>query len=154
MIPKYVLWPFCIIYVFWNVICSGYYFGLFAANWNLEGIWRWGTRHIHQTICKERHSYGELVCLPHLFREISLLCCCFNNQANLILWWTFCGIVFITNECFLTTWRNSNIITLNKIISATLLFLPPFFMSWTPRSKTFSMYTKGLFLLNIVHKSV
>ncbi len=41
--------------------------------------------------------------LPHCFREISLLCCCFNNQANLILWWTFCGIVFITNECFLTT---------------------------------------------------
>ncbi len=32
--------------------------------------------------------------------------------------------------------------------------LPLFFMSWTQRSKTFSMYTKGLFLLNIVHKSV
>ncbi len=30
----------------------------------------------------------------------------------------------------------------------------PFFMSWTQRSKTFSMYTKGLFLSNIVHKSV
>ncbi len=29
--------------------------------------------------------------------------------------------------------------TLNKIINATLLFLPPFFMSWTQRSKTFSM---------------
>ncbi len=27
---------FCIIYVFWNVIYSGYYFGLFAANW----IWK------------------------------------------------------------------------------------------------------------------
>ncbi len=44
--------------------------------------------------------------------------------------------------------------TLAKIINATLLFLPPFFMSWTQRSKTFSMYTKGLFLSNIVHKSV
>ncbi len=44
--------------------------------------------------------------------------------------------------------------TLNKNINATLLFLPPFFMSWTQRSKTFSMYTKGLFLSNIVHKSV
>ncbi len=44
--------------------------------------------------------------------------------------------------------------TLNKIINATLLFLPLFFMSWTQRSKTFSMYTKGLFLSNIVHKSV
>ncbi len=44
--------------------------------------------------------------------------------------------------------------TLNKIINATLLFLPPFFMSWTQRSKTFSMYTKGLFLSIIVHKSV
>ncbi len=33
-------------------------------------------------------------------------------------------------------------------------FMPPFFMSWTQRSKTFSMYTKGLFLSNIVHKSV
>ncbi len=44
--------------------------------------------------------------------------------------------------------------TLTKIINATLLFLPPFFMSWTQRSKTFSMYTKGLFLSNIVHKSV
>ncbi len=44
--------------------------------------------------------------------------------------------------------------TLTKIINATLLFLPPFLMSWTQRSKTFSMYTKGLFLSNIVHKSV
>ncbi len=47
----------------------------------------------------------------------------------------------------------SNII-LNKIINTTLLFLPLFFMSWNQRSKTFSMYTKGLFLSNIVHKSV
>ncbi len=31
------------------------------------------------------------------------------------------------------------------------MFLPPFFMSWTQRSKTFSMYTKGLFLSNIVY---
>ncbi len=46
------------------------------------------------------------------------------------------------------------LIMLTKIINATLLFLPPFFMSWTQRSKTFSMYTKGLFLSNIVHKSV
>ncbi len=38
------------------------------------------------------------------------------------------------------------------MINKTLLFLPPFFMSWTQRSKTFSMYTKGLFLLNIVYK--
>ncbi len=44
--------------------------------------------------------------------------------------------------------------TLNKIINTTLLFLPPFFMSWTQRSKTLSMNTKGLFLSNIVHKSV
>jgi len=45
---------------------------------------------------------------------------------------------------------------LNKIVNATLLFLPPFFMSWswTQRSKTFSMYTKGLFLSKIVHKLV
>ncbi len=27
--------------------------------------------------------------------------------------------------------------------------LPPFFMSWTQKSKTFSMYTKGLFFSNI-----
>ncbi len=33
-------------------------------------------------------------------------------------------------------------------------FLAPFFKSWTQISKTFSMYTKGLFLSNIVHKSV
>ncbi len=39
----------------------------------------------------------------------------------------------------------------NKIINATLVFVPIF--SWTQRSKTFSMYTKGLFLSNI-HKSV
>ncbi len=43
--------------------------------------------------------------------------------------------------------------TLNKNKRNTL-FLPPFFMSWTQRSKTFFMYTKGLFLSNIVHKSV
>ncbi len=30
----------------------------------------------------------------------------------------------------------------------------PIFMSWTQRSKTFSMYTKGLFLSNVVHESV
>ncbi len=47
-----------------------------------------------------------------------------------------------------------NVYTLTKFINATLLFLPPFFMSWTQRSKTFSLYTKGLFLSNIVHKSV
>ncbi len=46
------------------------------------------------------------------------------------------------------------IYALNKIINATLFFLPPFLMSCTQRSKTFSMYTKGLFLSNIVHKSV
>ncbi len=34
------------------------------------------------------------------------------------------------------------------------MFLHPFVMSWTQRSKTFSMYTKGLFLSNIVNKSV
>ncbi len=50
--------------------------------------------------------------------------------------------------------KPSYIYTLNKFINATLLFLPPFFMSWTQRSKTFSMYIKGLFLSNIVHKSV
>ncbi len=44
--------------------------------------------------------------------------------------------------------------TLTKIINATLLFLPQFFLSLTQRSKTFYMYTKGLFLSNIVHKSV
>ncbi len=43
--------------------------------------------------------------------------------------------------------------TQNKIINATLLFLPPFLTSWTQSSKTFSMYTKGLFLSNVVHKS-
>ncbi len=47
----------------------------------------------------------------------------------------------------------SCVYTLNKIINAILLFLPPFFMSWTKISKIFSMYTKGLFLSNIVHKS-
>ncbi len=45
-------------------------------------------------------------------------------------------------------------IILNKIINATILFLPPFFMRWTQSSKTFSMYTKCPFLSNIVHKSV
>ncbi len=35
---------------------------------------------------------------------------------------------------------------LNKIINATLLFLPPFFMSWTQRSKIYFMCTEGLFL--------
>ncbi len=30
----------------------------------------------------------------------------------------------------------------------------PFFLSWTQKSKTFSRYTKGLFISNIVHKSV
>ena len=44
--------------------------------------------------------------------------------------------------------------TLNTIINVTLLFLPPFFLSWTQRSKTFSTYTKGLFLSHIVHKSI
>ncbi len=37
---------------------------------------------------------------------------------------------------------------------STFVFLPPFFLSRTQRFKTFSMYTKGLFLSNIVHKSV
>ncbi len=41
-----------------------------------------------------------------------------------------------------------------QIINTTLLFLTPFFMSRTQRSKTFSMYTKGIFLSNSVHKSV
>ncbi len=36
--------------------------------------------------------------------------------------------------------------TLTKMINVTLLFLPLFFMSWNQRSKTVSMYTKGLFL--------
>ncbi len=36
--------------------------------------------------------------------------------------------------------------TLTKIVNSTLLFLPPFFMSRTQRSKTFSMYTKSLFI--------
>ncbi len=44
--------------------------------------------------------------------------------------------------------------TLNKIIYTTLLFLPPFFMSWTQRSSTFYIYTKGLFLSKIVWRPV
>ena len=39
--------------------------------------------------------------------------------------------------------------TLNKNINAALLFMLPFFMSWTQRSKTFSIYTKDSFLSNI-----
>ncbi len=44
------------------------------------------------------------------------------------------------------------IYTLNKIINATLLFLPQFFMSWTlfPRKLIFSMNTKGIFLSNVL----
>ncbi len=38
------------------------------------------------------------------------------------------------------------IYTLNKIINATLLFLPQFFMSWT----LFSMNIKGIFLSNVL----
>ncbi len=55
---------------------------------------------------------------------------------------------------YIHTYTYTYTYTLTKIINATLLFLPPVFMSWTQRSKTFSMYTKGLFLSNIVHKSV
>ncbi len=39
--------------------------------------------------------------------------------------------------------------TLNKIINATLLFKPPFFMSWIQRSKTFSMY-KNIYFSQIL----
>ncbi len=39
--------------------------------------------------------------------------------------------------------------TLNKIINATLLFKPPFFMSWIQRSQTFSMY-KNIYFSQIL----
>ncbi len=68
-----------------------------------------------------------------------------NLNMNQVTPW--CGV------SVLYRWKSAAY-TLTKIINATLLFLPPFFMSWTQRSKTFSMYTKGLFLSNIVHKSV
>ena len=42
------------------------------------------------------------------------------------------------------------ITTLSKNINATLLFLLPFFISWTQRIKTFSIYTKEPFLSNSV----
>lgn len=44
--------------------------------------------------------------------------------------------------------------TLNKSINAILLFLLPFLMSWTQRSKIFSIYTKEPFLSKIVQKCV
>ncbi len=64
------------------------------------------------------------------------------------------GFCFLKlNDCFrweTTNWSqksyNINKYTLTNIIKTTLLVLPPFFMSWTQRSKTFSTYTKGLFL--------
>ncbi len=49
------------------------------------------------------------------------------------------------NLCPLKNDECMYIYTLNKIINAALLFLLPFFKSWTQRSKTFSMYTKRKF---------
>ncbi len=47
------------------------------------------------------------------------------------------------------------IYTLNKIITQHFCFCPPFFMSWTQRSKTFCMYTQKTHFYQIcVHKSV
>ncbi len=44
--------------------------------------------------------------------------------------------------------------TLNKIINVTLLFFPPFSWAELKDLRLFSMYTKGQFISNIVHKSV
>ncbi len=49
---------------------------------------------------------------------------------------------------------NNAQITQNKNINATLLFSLPFFMSWNKKYKTFSTYTIGIFLANLVHNFV
>ncbi len=91
--------------------------------------------------------------------EIGSILACLNISLTSVL--IFCCLDVIkvsTNPLSVLGWHNEQkecqTTTLTKIINATLLFLHPFFMSWTQRSKTFSMYTKGLFLSNIVHKSV
>ncbi len=50
--------------------------------------------------------------------------------------------------------QEAYIYKLNKIINPTILFLPPFFAWAELKDLRLSMYTKGLFLSNIVHKSV
>ncbi len=89
--------------------------------------------------------------------SVNMGCCVYINEEKK---WTQMilanGCNITKSEKFKGVWILSvpTVYTLTKIIYATLLFLPPLFMSWTQRSKTFSMYTKGLFLSNIVHKYV
>ncbi len=62
---------------------------------------------------------------------------------------------------FLQTWHPHLTLmsrfTLNKIINATLLFLPPFYMSWSERSKTFfsqilfTNLSKSVLVNEIIH---
>ncbi len=79
------------------------------------------------------------------------------SLCDTVFWWKYLTLLLNVSQLTYLFFLEANLFygcTLNKIINATLLFWPPFYMSWTQRSKTFSMYTKGLFLSNIVHKSV
>ncbi len=79
------------------------------------------------------------------------------SLCDTVFWWKYLTLLLNVSQLTYFFFLEANLFygcTLNKIINATLLFWPPFYMSWTQRSKTFSMYTKGLFLSNIVHKSV
>ncbi len=115
----------------------------------------------------DQQSSPWLCSLVNHFEGSGNLCRCFE----LIIWLACHHILicwdlrFVEIDLFeLNYWnkwtfpRHSNLLRctciLNKIINATLLFLPPFFMSWTQRSKTFFMYTKDLFLSNICYKYV
>ncbi len=92
---------------------------------------------------------GSCMCVCECVWTGAELCCawyreCDRVQVKIRISWkrsTFFPLI-LERETYI-------LYTLNKSV-----FLPPFFMSWTQRSKTFSMYTKGLFLSNIVHKSV
>ncbi len=90
------------------------------------------------------HCYTSCTLTTLHCSKVSFLQCCHIKRYNKIFtkMWGVYSLLWDT------------VYTLTKMINATHLFLPPFFMSWTQRSKTFLSTEKGLFLSNIVHKSV
>ncbi len=88
---------------------------------------------------KQTTSDSEMTVCLYLFYHA--LVQCFQIAHDKPSPWNY-NVVYNWSIKLCTFW--DFLFTLTKIINATLLFLPPFFMSWTQRSKTFSMYTKGL----------
>ncbi len=113
-----------------------------VISYYLPQVIAWNKIHEHQKECWNK-LFNILKCIMSHVNTISVS----NTEITCI-----CDEISLILQTY-TVYYRAYMYTEQNYKRNTFV-LPPFFMSWTQRSKTFLCTTKDLFLSNIVHKSV